>query len=157
MITFIKATVNDVYKVISVQTQCFIEFLDRYHDDTINPTNESAASIRRYIEDLNSTIYFIKNNDTEIGIIKLKKEQETIYKIDDFGILPEFRDQHLGTNVMIELQKQYAFVHTWRLSTILEEERNIHFYEKLGFKRVLEAAPIKINDQMTIVDYQLNK
>lgn len=157
MITFIKATVNDVYKVISVQTQCFIEFLDRYHDDTINPTNESAASIRRYIEDLNSTIYFIKNNDTEIGIIKLKKEQETVYKIDDFGILPEFRDQHLGTNVMTELQKQYAFVHTWQLSTILEEERNIHFYEKLGFKRVLEAAPIKINDQMTIVDYQLNK
>ncbi len=157
MITFIKATVNDVYKVISVQTQCFIEFLDRYHDDTINPTNESAASIRRYIEDLNSTIYFIKNNDTEIGIIKLKKEQETVYKIDDFGILPEFRDQHLGTNVMIELQKKYAFVHTWQLSTILEEECNIHFYEKLGFKRVLEAAPIKINDQMTIVDYQLNK
>ncbi len=157
MITFIKATVNDVYKVISIQTQCFIEFLDRYHDDTINPTNESAASIKRYIENPNSIIYFINNNDTEIGIIKLKKEQETVYKIDDFGILPEFRDQHLGTNVMIELQKQYAFVHTWLLSTILEEKRNIHFYEKLGFKRVLEITPIKINDRMTIVDYQLNK
>ena len=157
MITFIEAKKDDVYKVISIQTQCFIEFLDRYHDDTINPTNESAASIKRYIEDPNSVIYFIQNNSTEIGIIKLVRKKDDIYKIDDFGILPEFRDQHLGTNVMIDLQKRYAFVHTWLLSTILEEERNIHFYEKLGFKRILDADPIKINDQMTIVDYQLNK
>lgn len=157
MITFIKATTHDVYKVISIQTQCFIEFLDRYHDDTINPTNESAASIKRYIEDPNSVIYFIQNDDVDIGIIKLIKIKEDVYKIDDFGILIEFRNQHLGTRAMLELQKQYDFVQTWLLSTILEEERNIHFYEKLGFKRVSEANPVQINEQMTIVDYQLIK
>lgn len=157
MITFIEAKIEDVNKVITMQTQCFIEFLNRYHDDTINPTNESAISIKNYIQDELSHIFFIKSENIEIGIIKFIEVKQNIYKIDDFGILPEYRNRHLGTKVILEIQNLFPFVHTWLLSTILEEERNIHFYEKLGFKRMNELKPMKINENMTIVDYKLEK
>ena len=40
----------------------------------------------------------------------------------------------------------------WSLDTILQEEGNIHLYEKLGYHRV--GTPEKINDRMDIVFFE---
>lgn len=152
----VKAKIEDVYKIISIQTDCFIEFIDRYQD-TFNPTNESAFSIREYITNNNSDIYFIQHEDKDIGVMKIEKIEEGTYRIDDFGILPTYRDQHLGTQAMLSLFKLYEDVHTWRLATMLEEKRNLHFYEKLGFKRMEDIIPISITATMTMIEYELKK
>ena len=49
----------------------------------------------------------------------------------------------------------YPEVTTWKLETILQEERNCHLYEKCGFKRFGEEHVV--NDKMTLIMYELNK
>ena len=49
----------------------------------------------------------------------------------------------------------YPEVTTWKLTTIKEEPRNCHLYEKCGFVRTGEEEII--NDRMTIVAYEWHK
>lgn len=155
MIELIKANINNANKVLDIQKQCFSEYLEKYHDDNVNPSNESLEHLNKIIMNNAWDIYIIKYNDKNIGIIKVKKDNEYTYKIDDFGILPKFRDKSIGTKVFLKIEELYNNPKIWILSTILQESRCIHFYEKLGFKRTSDREPTIVNEHMTIVGYKL--
>ena len=43
----------------------------------------------------------------------------------------------------------------WELKTILQEERNCHFYEKMGYRKT--GLTQEVDDRMTIVSYEKRK
>ncbi|MCR4939294.1 MAG: GNAT family N-acetyltransferase [Treponemataceae bacterium] len=79
----------------------------------------------------------------------------SIFYISPVFVLPKYQNQGIATAAIKKAFELYPSpqVREWRLDTILEEKGNCHLYEKLGFVQVGE--PKKINDRMTIVDYQL--
>lgn len=157
MIELIKAELKDSEEILYIQKQCFIEYLDKYQDHEVNPCNEDIEHLKSRIESKIWDIYFIKVNGDVAGIIKVNHYDLNTYKINDFGILPKFRDMHIGTAVFMEIKEKYDNAKEWILSTILEEDRCIHFYEKFGFKRSSDKEPKVINEKMTIVGYKLIK
>ena len=70
-------------------------------------------------------------------------------------ILPKYQDRGIGYAAIMKSFDLYPEVETWKLDTILQEERNCHLYEKCGFKRVGEEHPV--NDVMTLVDYEFKR
>lgn len=157
MIELIKAELEDIEEIMKIQKECFHEYLEKYQDYEVNPCNETIEHFKeRLVSDV-WHIYFIKFNGEIAGLIKINHYDKDTYKINDFGILPRFRDKYIGTSVFMQIKEKYYNASQWILSTILEEERCIHFYEKLGFKRTFDKAPRIINDKMTIVGYELIK
>lgn len=155
MIELVKVNRTYTDKVLNIQKQCFSEYLEKYHDDDINPANESLEHLNEIIMDTTWDIYIINYSGENAGIIKIKQIDNENYKIGDFGIIPDFRDKNIGTEVIHTIKDIYTNAKTWTLSTILQESRCIHFYEKLGFVRTTDREPKIINEYMTIVGYKL--
>lgn len=156
MIKLIKVGLKDIDEIMNIQRLCFKEYLDKYHDDEVNPCNESTEHFKERLVSEDWDIYFIKYNGEAAGVIKVNHYDLNTFKINDFGIIPKFRDIHLGTSVFMNIKDKYCDAKEWILSTILEEERCIHFYEKLGFVRTTDREPKVINENMTIVGYKLS-
>ncbi|MEG0613476.1 MAG: GNAT family N-acetyltransferase [Clostridium sp.] len=155
MIELVEVNMDDANTVIDIQKQCFSEYLQKYHDDDVNPANETLEHLNKVIINEAWDIYIIKYNGENAGIIKVNKFDADTYKINDFGISPKFRDRNIGTMVFLKVEELYTYAKVWILSTILQESRCIHFYEKLGFKRTTDREPTILNKNMTIVGYKL--
>ena len=155
MLKLIKADVKDAKKLLDIQRICFYEYLEKYHDHSINPANKTTEQLATIISDESYLAYFIEYDQEIAGMICIKKLNEEKFEIDMFGILPDYRNKHLGTKVINLVFETHNTTRIWVLGTMLQEEKNIRFYEKLGFTRIPDAEPIEINEYLTIVKYQL--
>ena len=66
--------------------------------------------------------------------------------------MPELQGQGIAQKALTILESVFADARVWELETILQEKRNCHLYEKLGFRQTGECRVI--NDNMTIVGYE---
>lgn len=155
MLKLIKADIKDAKKLLDVQRICFYEYLEKYQDHSINPANKTTEQLATIISDESYFAYFIEYDKKIAGMICIKKLNEEKFEIDMFGILPDYRNKHLGTKVINLVFETHTTARIWVLGTMLQEEKNIRFYEKLGFTRIPDAEPIEINEYLTIVKYQL--
>lgn len=155
MLKLIKVEVKDAKKLLDVQRICFYEYLEKYHDYSINPANKTPEQLEKTISDESYFAYFIEYNQELAGMICIKKISEEKCEIDIFGILPDYRNKHLGNKVINMIFEIHNTARIWVLGTMLQEEKNIYFYEKIGFSRIPDAKPIEINEYLTIVRYQL--
>ena len=52
----------------------------------------------------------------------------------------------------IDIEKLYSNYKHWQLDTIKEEKKNVHLYQKLGYKP--NGKEKIINDKMTITEFE---
>ncbi|MBQ8967984.1 GNAT family N-acetyltransferase [Ruminococcus sp.] len=152
-ISLVKCTCEDAELLHKLQREAFMPLYDRYRDDETSPALESIEAVTRKIAD--SEFYFICDGDVPIGGVRVRlfrNADENIYNISPIFILPDRCDKGLGTAVMEKLFAMYADADKWSLATIKQDERNCHFYEKLGF--VPTGSSTVINERMTIVGYE---
>ena len=124
--------------------------MDRYHDDDINPYNESYEKVKYKIE--NYFYYFIVIDGKVVGAIAINdKKDGSKKKIAPLYILPEFQNRGYAQLAIKEVEKIHG-KDNWRLDTILEEKGNCHLYEKFGYKQTGKFE--KISDIQTIVFYE---
>ena len=67
--------------------------------------------------------------------------------------MPEFRNKGYAQQAILAAEQLYGS-DNWKLDTILQEEGNIHLYEKLGYRRTGKID--KINDAMDIIFFEKN-
>ena len=84
--------------------------------------------------------------------MRIKKSEEKQYHISAFFILPEFQNRGIAQLVITEIEAEYPYAERWELDTILQEGRNCHLYEKVGYQRTGESRII--NERMTLVGYE---
>ena len=128
MLKLIKADVDDAKKLLAVQRICFYEYLEKYHDHSINPANKTTEQLATIISDESYLAYFIEYDQEIAGMICIKKLNEEKFEIDMFGILPDYRNKHLGTKVINLVFETHNTARIWVLGTMLQEEKNIRFY-----------------------------
>lgn len=71
-------------------------------------------------------------------MICIKKLNEEKFEIDMLGILPNYRNKHLGTKVINLVFETHTTTRIWVLGTMLQEENLISHFKLTIVKRSIE-------------------
>jgi RimJ/RimL family protein N-acetyltransferase len=152
-ITLQKIGTEQAQKWLDMQIAAYMPLLLKYKDYDISPATES---LNRILERLNWPFgehFFIMQNGEPVGGVRVYWWDGTArYKLGGIFILPEFQNYGIGQIAMQLVQSNYPQAGSWELETLLQEERNLHFYEKLGFVR--DGDLQVVNDKLTLVGYK---
>ena len=149
-----KANREDMHVLWEMQFEAFKGLLEKYQDYDMSPAAESFERVLQKYDFTGTTYYFIVTDETKVGGIRVIDKQDGSRKrISPIWIMPEYRNKGYAQQAIIEAEKIYGD-DNWSLDTILQEEGNLHLYEKLGYKQTGKIE--KINDLMDIVFYEKN-
>ena len=113
---------------------------------------ESADKVLARFDQPWTTYYFIMADDEKVGLIRVvDKKDGSRKRISPIWIMPKYRNKGYAQQAILAAEKIYGSDH-WCLDTILQEEGNLHLYEKLGYHQTGRVD--KINDRMDIVFYE---
>ena len=154
LVSLSKATLEDAEVIWKMQVEAFTDLLEKYQDYDISPATESFEKIKAKFEQPWTTYYFIMNSDIKIGAVRIiKKDDGSRKRISPIWIMPEFRNKGYAQQAFEELEKIYG-ADGWCLDTILQEEGNIHLYEKIGYHQTGKVE--HINERMDIIFFEKN-
>ncbi len=151
-ITLMPATRNDMEAIWKMQVEAFRDLLQKYHDVDTSPATESFEKILKKYEQPWTVYYFIMAGNEKVGAIRvIDKKDGSRKRISPIWIMSEYRNKGYAQQAIREAEKLYGADH-WCLDTILQEEGNLHLYEKMGYHKTGKIE--KINDRMDIVFYE---
>lgn len=146
-----KAGIDDIQKIWQMQVDAFSDLLDKYQDYDLSPAAEDAGKIRERFEQPWTTYFFISNGDTDVGVIRVvDKKDGSRKRISPLWIMKEYRGKGYAQEAILAVEELYG-EHHWELDTILQEEGNLHLYEKMGYRQIGRIE--HINERMDIVFY----
>ena len=151
-VVLIQAKEEDIETVWKMQTEAFRELYEKYQDTETSPATEPVEKVKSRFEMEGSCYYFIKYGDDTVGVIRIVDLKDGSRKrISPLWIMKEYRGKGYAQQAIREAERMCGS-DNWCLDTILQEEGNIHLYEKMGYKRTGRIE--KINDRMDIVFYE---
>lgn len=151
-VELVLATEKDAELLHQMKYEAFFPLYEIYHDDETSPVKEPMEKVIRCIQMDNSDYYLIKFQNEFVGGIRIVEKQEGVFSISPMFILPEYQNKGIGYTAIQKVLALYPKAITWRLSTILQEKRDCHFYEKCGFYR--SGWKKEINELMDVVGYE---
>lgn len=147
-----KASIRDAAAIHRLQVASFLPLLHKYRDYDANPANEDVERVINRLKQPHTIYYFIMLDGVQIGAIRIIYDDETRWaKISPMFIIPEHQGRGYGQDALV-LVEDVVDAECWELDTILQEEGNCYFYEKMGYRRT--GVTREINDRMTIVSYE---
>ncbi len=154
-IKLLRAGVNDAEELHAMQIESFRELLEKYQDFDTNPGNESVEKVEARLKQDFTYYYFICVGVRKVGAIRIvdKKEAGINKRISPLFVLPEFQGQGIAQKV-IQLCEEIHGSKNWELDTILQEPKNCHLYEKMGYRQTGKTEVI--NEKLTLVFYAKN-
>ena len=147
-----KASMRDAEAIHRLQVASFLPLLRKYRDYETNPATEDVERVIDRLKQSHTTYYFIILDGMQIGAIRIIYDDEVRRaRISPMFIVPEHQGKGYGQDAMALVEDVVDAEH-WELETILQEEGNCYFYEKMGYKRT--GVTREFNDRMAIVSYQ---
>lgn len=152
-ITLLRANIDDAEELHAMQTESFKELLDKYQDFDTSPANESIEKVAVLLKQDFTYYYFICIGLQKTGAIRIidKKEDGKPKRISPLFILPEFQGRGIAQKA-IRLCEEIHGSAEWELETILQEPKNCHLYEKMGYRQTGKTKVI--NERLTLVFYE---
>lgn len=152
-IKLLRATIDNAKEIHEMQVQSFKELLEKYQDFDISPANEDIEKVEARLKQNFTFYYFICIEQQKVGAIRIvdKKEVGKNKRISPIFILPEFRNRGIAQEAIWLCEKVHGN-ENWELETILQEEKNCHLYEKMGYQQTGKTKVI--NERLTLVFYK---
>lgn len=152
-VKLLRADAGDAKELHAMQVESFRELLEKYQDFDTSPANESAAQVEERLKQEFTYFYFICAGTQKAGAIRVvdKKKTGKNKKISPIFVLPQFQGRGIAQQAVRLCEKIHG-KEAWQLATILQEPKNCHFYEKLGYKRT--GVTKAVNEKMTLVFYK---
>ncbi len=125
------ATISDAEEILSLQKLAYQSEAGIYNDFNIPPLNQSLEEIKDEFD--NKTFLKAVVDGKIIGSVRAFVEQGTCY-IGKLIVHPDFQNQGTGTKMMNEIEKFFNKAKRFELFTGYKSKRNIHLYQKLGYK-----------------------
>ena len=148
-----KLSVSDAQKWLELQIEAYMPLFEKYQDHETSPACET---LDRIVERMGLSFlehFFILKDDEIVGGVRTAWWPDTTrYRLGGIFILPQFQDFGIGQIAMNLVESCYPDATSWELDTLLQEKRNLHFYEKLGYRR--EGEEHVVNDRLTLVFYK---
>lgn len=143
---------EDIEGLWKMQVEAFSDLLKKYQDFDMSPAAESMDKVLARFEQPWTTYYFILVENAKVGAIRvIDKKDGSRKRISPIWIMKEYRNKGYAQEAMMEAERIHGCDH-WCLDTILQEEGNLHLYEKMGYHQTGKVE--KINDYMDIVFYE---
>ncbi len=152
-VTLLRANVDDAKELHAMQVESFKELLEKYQDFDTSPANENMDKVEARLKQDFTFYYFICIGEQKVGAIRIIDEKESgeNKRISPIFILPEFQGKGIAQKA-IRLCEEIHGDGNWELDTILQEPKNCHLYEKMGYRQTGETKAI--NDRLTLVFYE---
>ncbi len=152
-IKLLRAGIADAKELHAMQIAAFRELLDTYRDFDTSPGNESVEKTELRLQQEFTYFYFICVDGQKAGAIRIvdTKESGKCKRISPVFIMPEFCGQGIAQKA-IALCEAIHGSEGWELDTILQEPKNCHLYEKMGYRKTGRTE--SVNDRLTLVFYR---
>src|SRR4030042_2839547 len=140
-----RAMISDAEEILILQKLAYRSEAEIYNDFNIPPLGQTLESIEKDFENQ----YFLKAvmDGKIIGSVREYTKEGTCY-IGRLIVHPDFQNRRIGTDLMNEIERIFNTCRRFELFTGDKSERNLYFYQKLGYKIFKKA---KITDQTMIV------
>lgn len=152
-VTLLRANVGDAKELHAMQVEAFKELLEKYQDFDTSPANENMDKVEARLKQDFTYYYFICIGQQKVGAIRIidEKENRKNKRISPIFILPEFQGKGIAQKA-IRLCEEMHGDGNWELDTILQEPKNCHLYEKMGYRQTGKTRAI--NDRLTLIFYE---
>ena len=140
-----RAMISDAEEILILQKLAYRSEAEIYNDFNIPPLVQTLENIEKDFENQ----YFLKAvmEGKIIGSVRAYTKEGTCY-IGRLIVHPDFQNRGIGTDLMNEIERIINTCRRFELFTGDKSERNLYFYQKLGYKIFKKA---KITDQTMIV------
>ena len=128
-----QAKVTDASEILALQKLAYLSEAEICQDYTIPPLTQTLAEIEREFQ--TQTILKTIVNGKIIGSVRAYLKQDTCY-IGRVIVHPDFQNQGIGAKLMREIEGRFAHAKRYELFTGEKSERNLYFYQKLGYRIV---------------------
>ena len=146
------ASAEDAPVIWEMQKIAFRELLERYQDYDTSPANQSLDQLRLRCSQKDRYYYFIDVDGNPVGVLSVTDKPDGSRKrLSPMFILPQFQGRGYAQEAIRQAEKIHG-ERGWELDTILQEERLVHLYEKMGYRKTGKTAAV--NPRMTLVFYQ---
>lgn len=146
----LRAKAADVDEIHAMQLRAFQELLKKYQDFDTNPGCEPVDGVRKRLEQDYTYYYFICVDGQKVGAVRIVDKAGRRKRISPIFILPEYWGQGIAQRA-IQLCEEIHGADDWELETILQEPKNCHLYEKMGYRRTGRTEAV--NDKLTLAYY----
>jgi ribosomal protein S18 acetylase RimI-like enzyme len=128
-IKFERATIDDAEILANVRNQSFYSDYIKYGEcPGYNVTkNHMIESI------LSRISYKIICNDEVVGNISIKDNHDGTFYIGCLCVIPDYENRGIGQKAIRFIENQFPNVMVWTLRTPADKQRNICFYQKVGY------------------------
>ena len=151
-VTLRRARSDEAGELHAMQVEAFRELLEKYQDFDTSPANEGVEKVEARLKQDVTFFYFICVGAQKAGAIRVVDPQNGAGKrISPLFVLPEFQGQGLA-QAAIRLCEEIHGSENWELGTILQEPKNCHLYEKMGYRPT--GTTKVINERLTLIFYE---
>lgn len=152
-VTLLRATIDNAKELHAMQVETFKELLEKYQDFETSPANENMEKVESRLKQDFTYFYFICIGQQKAGAIRIvdTKEKGKNKRISPIFILPEFQGKGIAQKAIRLCEEMHGNVN-WELDTILQEPKNCHLYEKMGYRQTGKTKVI--NERLTLVFYE---
>ncbi|MCM1104097.1 MAG: GNAT family N-acetyltransferase [Clostridium sp.] len=152
-VELLRANIGDAKELHVMQVRAFKKLLEKYQDFDTSPANESPERVEARLKQDFTFYYFICIGQQKVGAIRIvdKKETGKNKRISPIFILPEFQGRGIAQEAIRLCEKVHGNGN-WELDTILQESKNCHLYEKMGYRQTGKTE--FINERLTLVFYE---
>ncbi|MDR2302820.1 MAG: GNAT family N-acetyltransferase [Deltaproteobacteria bacterium] len=130
--TIVKATLNDLPKVLSLQKLAYLSEAILVNNLSIQPLTQTLEEIEK---EFSKGLILIKTDEKTgeiIGSIRAHEENGRV-QVGKLMIHPDYQNRGLGTSLLKEIETYYKNK-TFELFTSGKSKKNLHFYLKNGYK-----------------------
>jgi ribosomal protein S18 acetylase RimI-like enzyme len=137
-IEIVEATVGDIPEILALQKLAFRSEAELYRDYSLPPLLQDESSLRKELE--TGVILKAITGSRIVGSVRACQRQECCH-IGKLIVSPESQGHGLGARLMAAIERIYSRADSFKLSTGEKSHKNIHLYEKLGY-RIVGREPV---------------
>lgn len=125
------ANIADAEKILELQKLAYQSEARIYNDWSIPPLTQTLEEIKE--EFTENTFLKACESGKIIGSVKVTINNGN-YEIGRLTVHPDLQGKGIGTQLMLAVEAEFPLARRFELFTGSKSVRNIHLYEKLGYK-----------------------
>ena len=145
MITIEHATIDDAAEILALQKLAYQSEAALWNDNTIPPLTQTLDSLRAQFA--NHVILKAVIDGELVGSVRACQQGGACF-IGRLIVHPDRQGRGIGSQLMAALEAEFPASARFELFTGKTSARNLHLYQKLGYRPFKEEA---LNERVTIV------
>jgi RimJ/RimL family protein N-acetyltransferase len=144
-----KTKLDEIEDLLAIQKEVFAEDYALYEDHDSTPVNETTEKL---IENIERFFHFTIWLDNDIiGAIDIRPLDDKRLRLSKLFLRNEYQNKGLGSKIIQLMESEFPLIKDWSLYTPYLNNRNHHFYEKLGYIKIGE---VQVTEKLQLFKYE---